>query len=189
VKFCLIRHPRPCIAPGLCYGRLDVPLAEPPECVAERLQANLPPLLAELPCFTSPAHRCRMLAAALHPAPVIDARLQELNFGAWEGQAWETIGSAALDAWARDPVGFAPPGGESAREVLERALDFIREIEQKYRAMPPVAVVCVTHGGILRVLSAWRHALPPTQWADLQFDYEAVLTLDFNETFRAVSVV
>ena len=71
----LIRHPRPLIAPGVCYGRLDV-AAEDPLPIAATLRALLP---ADAPVWSSPLQRCRLLAGHLHPQPRLDERLQESN--------------------------------------------------------------------------------------------------------------
>ena len=74
----LIRHPRPDVAPGLCYGRSDLTLAEDAAVVAAALRSLLP---GNVPVFSSPLTRCRLLAEALHPAPQFDSRLLELDFG------------------------------------------------------------------------------------------------------------
>ena len=37
----LIRHPRPLVAPGICYGQQDLPLAEPVHRAAAALRAVL----------------------------------------------------------------------------------------------------------------------------------------------------
>lgn len=97
---------------SICYGRLDVAAREV-AATARRLRDELPTHLPDLPLWTSPLRRCRELAAALHPAPREDGRLMEMDFGAWEGLAWDAIPRAELDAWAADVAGFAPPGGES----------------------------------------------------------------------------
>ncbi|MDR2678355.1 MAG: histidine phosphatase family protein [Zoogloeaceae bacterium] len=171
----LIRHPRPQLAPDLCYGRLDVPLAEPVAVAAARIRTRLPPDFQHWPLFASPSQRCWQLAVALHPQPQAEARLMEMNFGDWEGQNWSTIGASALDDWARAPADFIPPGGESARMMEARLLAFLA-------ALPPAAaVVCVTHGGVLRLLAARQQRLPPERWSDLRFDYETVLRLDVAE--------
>lgn len=139
----LIRHPRPLIAAGVCYGRLDIE-AENPAAIAERLRAELPP---GLPVWSSPLQRCRTLAEALHPAPQIDARLMELNFGAWEGRPWDSVPRAELDAWAADVAGYAPPGGESPRQLQARVLDFVAGLGAGEH-------VLVTHAGVIRTLLA-----------------------------------
>lgn len=139
----LIRHPRPLVDPGVCYGRLDIP-AENAKSLASRLLAELPP---GLPVWSSPLRRCRELAGLLHPQPVIDGRLVEMDFGRWEGVAWDAIPRPELDAWAADVAGYAPPGGESPLAVQRRALDFVASLRVS-------EAVVVTHGGVMRLLQA-----------------------------------
>lgn len=163
----LIRHPKPRIEPGICYGRLDL-AAEDVDLVALDLLARLP---AGLPVWSSPLQRCRALAEELHAQPSIDARLAEMNFGAWEGRAWDAIPRAEIDAWAADVAHYAPPGGESPIMLQQRALDFVAGLDV------PEAVI-VTHAGVIRVLLAhWQH-LPPERWTELVFPYGSLTTVD-----------
>ena len=113
----LIRHPRPLIDAGVCYGQLDV-AAEAPQALAERLRPLLP---AGTPVLASPLRRTRALAEDLHPRPLFDRRLMEIDFGQSEGQRWEQIGRQSLDAWAADLLHFVPPGGESAAMLAQIA--------------------------------------------------------------------
>ena len=152
LRVALIRHPPARIAAGLCYGRLDLGLAPG---AAERVTA-LAAALRAFPArriWTSPARRCAepaaMLGAALELAPVADPRLLELDFGAWEGLAWDAVPRAALDRWAADPLGFAPPGGESGAALITRVRGFAATL----RARGEDCVV-VAHGGPLRLLPA-----------------------------------
>ncbi len=58
-----------------------------------------------------------------------------------------TFRATMLDAWARDPLGFAAPGGETGAALLSR----VRAVAADLRSAPgPVAVV--SHGGPLRLL-------------------------------------
>jgi alpha-ribazole phosphatase len=156
----LIRHPKPIIEPGICYGRLDIS-AENVAAVAGRLQADLPP---GLPVWSSPLRRCRELAECLHAQPLFDARLAEMDFGAWEGRPWDAIPRPELDAWAADVAGYAPPGGESPLALQRRALEFVASLSV------PEAVI-VTHAGVIRTLLADTQGLPPARWTELVFDY------------------
>lgn len=146
----LIRHPKPLIAPGICYGRMDVE-AEPLNAPAVAgIVARLLDLCA--PCVVaSPARRCRALAEALGSAlgapPVYDERLRELDFGDWEGQRWDEIDRASLDAWAADPGGFQPSGGEAVSALISR----VTAVSVALRAERRDAVI-VSHGGPLRLL-------------------------------------
>lgn len=163
----LVRHPPPAIAPGICYGRLDIG-AEAVDAAAAALRGRWP---AGLPLWSSPLRRCRTLAEALHPQPRFDARLAELDFGAWEGLAWDTIPRHELDAWAADVVGYAPPGGESPRQLQARALDFVAGLAVE-------EAVLVTHAGVIRSLLAHWQGLPPERWTELSFAYASCTRVD-----------
>ena len=163
----LIRHPRPVIDAGICYGRLDVD-AHAPQAIADQIKPLLP---ADVPVFSSPLRRARQLAEALHPSPVIDQRLCEIDFGDWEGRAWNDIERSLLDAWAADVIGFTPPGGESVASLQQRVIDFATSLE----AQPAVALVA--HAGVLRALVGHWQQLPVAEWTQLQFDFGSLTTL------------
>jgi alpha-ribazole phosphatase len=116
--------------------------------------------------ISSPALRCRILAAALAQRlglPLdIDPAWQELDFGAWEGQSWDAIGRPAVDAWAADPLDFAPGAGESARSMAQRVV----AAYETWRGQGQDTIL-VTHGGVIRLLQAW-HAARPVYGAPLK---------------------
>jgi len=148
----LARHPRLTGGEGLCYGRRDLPLAEGWERDVDRWSA----LAAGHGCtiiHASPSLRCRVPAQALgtrlRVGVVINPRLAELDFGAWEGQRWDAIDRTALDHWARAPEDFTPPGGEPIPALKARVRAFWHDV-LAWRA--PAFVV--THGGPLRYLVA-----------------------------------
>ena len=150
-----MRHPAPDIAPGLCYGRLDVGLSAVG-------QAALDPMRTALAAsgirrvVTSPARRCLRLAHRIAADPLIDERLQELDFGAWEGLSWDLVPRDLLDAWAADPLGFAPPGGESGADLIAR----VQLACAALRAVDEDGIV-ITHGGPLRLMPALLRGDPP----------------------------
>ena len=156
----LIRHPKPQIEAGRCYGRLDVP-AMGIEAVAAALRTELP---TGVPVFTSPLRRCHDLASLLHASPTADERLVEMHFGEWEGRPWDEIPRAELDAWAADVAGYAPPGGESPLALQARALDFVASLAVE-------EAVIVTHAGVIRTLLAYWQGLPPERWTELNCAY------------------
>jgi alpha-ribazole phosphatase len=138
-----LRHPRAAVAAGICYGRLDLAPGPGAEAEIGRALALLPRVSA---LRTGPARRCRALAlriAARDRVPaVVDDRLQELDFGRWEGRAWDTVDRAESDPWAADPWTLPPPGGESFAELTARVAAALAET-------PPDAVI-VTHAGVIR---------------------------------------
>ena len=164
----LIRHPRPLIEPGICYGRLDVAIAEDLAPVVARLRAVLP---AGIPVFSSPLRRARELAEALHPAPCFDTRLQEIDFGDWEGRPWDKIERAALDAWAADVLNFTPPGGESPRQLRARALEFVADLGNQSAAL-------VTHAGVIRSLLGHWHGLTLAEWTTIKLEFGSLTPVE-----------
>lgn len=143
----LIRHTRVATPPGLCYGRLDVPLADSfaIEALAVRsaLERQFPAGLPEL--WTSPSQRCQQLALQLGAPLRCDVRLQELNFGAWEGRTWTALDSPATRHWGDNWQSAAPPDGESLPELLARLRAFLEELDG-------ADAVVITHAGPIRAL-------------------------------------
>jgi alpha-ribazole phosphatase len=144
----LVRHPPVLIAPGICYGRHDLTIADPAD--IEHIVAQVRAIRGAV--WTSPLRRCRVVADAIG-ANHVDARLIEMDFGDWDGVAWDDIPRAALDAWAADPLGFAPPRGETGASLVARVTAF-RE------ALPAGDHVIVAHGGPLKVLTALLQGRP-----------------------------
>ena len=151
MQFVLIRHPAVRVAPGTCYGRLDLDLH--PDAAAEAMRLAAVVAASATGVWTSPSQRCRRIAGA---AAIVDDRLHELDFGAWEGTAWDSVPRAALDRWARAPLEFAPPGGESGAALLARVGDFHDALRRRDEDC-----VVVSHGGPLKVLSALLRGTAP----------------------------
>ena len=166
----LIRHPRPLIEAGHCYGRLDVD-CEDPQPIARGLRPQIP---ADTPVIASPLRRARRLAEALTPQVQTDARLSEIDFGEWEGKAWDEIDRASLDRWAADVLHFVPPGGESVAQLQARVIDFAEDLR---RSGPP-RVALVAHAGVLRALVGHWQQLPDAEWTQRQFAFASLTSLE-----------
>jgi alpha-ribazole phosphatase len=151
MRLYLVRHPRPQLAPEVCYGRSDVAV-DPQERarVVDLLRAQLP---SHLPLFSSPLQRCAGLAAdlcgALDLGPVtLDPRIAEIDFGSWEMRTWQQIGRAEIDAWAADTVGYRPGGGESVLQMAARIAQFYDAL----LAANTSAAIVICHAGAIRLL-------------------------------------
>ncbi|MBI5900860.1 MAG: histidine phosphatase family protein [Rhodocyclales bacterium] len=161
--------------PGICYGASDLALAGDVVAAANRIRPQLPPAV---PVFSSPLRRCRQLAALLHPTPVDDERLREMHFGAWEMLPWQGIQREALDGWAADPLGYTPPGGESAGALQHRVRNFVAEL-----ALQDIAqAALVTHAGVMKVVLGMARDLPSRKWMALSFDYESVVAIEVRRS-------
>jgi len=161
MRLFLVRHPKPDIREGICYGRSDIAVAPDEQArVFARLQSMLPQKAA---LYASPARRCTGLAndlamtvsLAVSPAvsstqPTLDARLWEMHFGTWEMQAWSDIPRAEVDAWAADMAGYRPGGGESVLQVAHRVREFFDYLVE--RTSPAADVIIVCHAGTIRLL-------------------------------------
>lgn len=163
----LIRHPAPRIAPGICYGQLDVD-CEGAGAIAQRLRPRLP---AGIPVYSSPLRRALNLARALSPEVRIDRRLAEIAFGEWEGRWWDDIERSQIDAWAADVPGFTPPGGESVAALHARALDFAATLDGGCAAI-------VTHAGVMRALLGHWRDLPLAEWSRLEFAFGEMIEIE-----------
>jgi len=143
----IVRHARPLIASGICYGVLDVQADASATEQAARELASALPMGAVL--RVSPLTRCQQLARALCGLRAdlqarTDPRLREMDFGCWEGVAWDAIPQAALQAWTDDFGKHRFGGAESSNAVLTRVGRAWDE-DQGERD-----TVWITHSGVAR---------------------------------------
>ena len=139
----LLRHTTPNHHQGLCYGRLDLDLADSFLVEARIALAALGKMTA---IYSSPLSRCMRLAEVME-----EPRLIEMDFGQWEGLPWSDLPREELDAWAEDFMHARPHGGESVAMLRERVLSALDDIS-KARSLD--AVLCVTHSGVIRAAMA-----------------------------------
>jgi alpha-ribazole phosphatase len=161
MRLLLVRHPPPEVAPGLCYGSTDVPVtaAAIRRVHAALLKAGLP---GARPVYASPLRRCADLARELAGDSVhLDARLAEMDFGAWELRSWEAIGRSAVDAWNADLLHYRPGGGESVLQVARRVAAF----RDALHASGQSEALIVCHAGTMRLLAAMQGGVPLEQAA------------------------
>jgi alpha-ribazole phosphatase len=157
------RHPRPVAVQGLCIGRTDVPVdRRKAKRLAHRIRqfarrGRLPRVIV-----TSPLRRGADVGRWLSRwgwRHRVDARLSELDFGAWDGRAWQAVPRGEIDAWCASFEHHAPGGGEPVAALLVRCAAFI--------AAAPAACV-VGHAGWI---SAARWLSQPTARAPAAADW------------------
>ncbi len=178
MRLALIRHPLPEIAPGTCYGRLDVP-AHPPALAA--LVRGCLELARPQAVFTSPLARCMAVASTLTahgwPEPSPDQRLAELDFGEWEGRQWSEIGAAELAAWRANLVELSPPGGETVGALARRALAWAQETVANPAFGPDATIAIFTHAGVIQTLPRMLCEEPLEGFAGTRIDYATLTEL------------
>ena len=84
----IVRHTKPKIEMGICYGQADLDIAHS---FTEEIR-NLKHFVSNLSdykCISSPLQRCTKLAKALgFSQHQVEPLIQEINFGEWELQPW-----------------------------------------------------------------------------------------------------
>lgn len=147
----LVRHAQPLIAPGVCYGALDVSAdAQATRQAAQELALRLPPMAM---VNASPLLRCQQLAQALlvlRPDLSFhtETRLAEMDFGSWEGQRWDALPLDALEAWTSDFWRYRVGGGECVADFMGRVAQVWDTAAQARRS--GLAQVWLTHAGVIR---------------------------------------
>lgn len=180
----LIRHPKPDIAPGICYGASDLaPVQQHLEQVAIFLQHHLD--LSELRIHSSPLQRCRQLVEHLDLQHCIIADFSEMGFGAWEGTLWDDIPHAQINAWREDFMHYAEHGGESVKGFHRRVT---HSLEQHILpAQEDCAIFC--HAGVIRSLLAHCGAVAIDQGQRIELDYGSITHLRYaDETLKAMEI-
>ena len=130
---------------------------------------------------SSPLQRCARFAEELGAQlglPVqLDKGLQELHFGAWEGQSaaalMETDAEALGLFWA-DPYAFTPPQGEPVVDFSTRVL---AAVERLQATCAGERVLLISHGGVMRLLLAQARGLPREQLLNVEVGHGAVFSL------------
>jgi broad specificity phosphatase PhoE len=178
-------------------GRGELPLTERGREQARKLGERLSAVRFAA-VVRSPLGRTRETAELVAPGVphVVMEELTEIDYGAWEGLTpaeARARDSQLYDAWLADPATVAPPGGETAAQVVTRALAALRRIEKAFEAVGK-PVLGVSHKATLRILGAsltdapirlYRRRWPQDECAlnlvELRTDKEPFLRL-WNDT-------
>lgn len=186
----LVRHGQTVGAEERRYkGTLDVPLSDEGKAqikktagVIRRYLKNSSSALDAI--YASDLSRAlvsaEIIADALGKIPVVEPRIKERHFGGWEGMSFDEIKEEdpeAFDAWARDPLGHHPPGGESTLEVKERVMPAYYEITERHKGEN---VCIVSHGGVLRVILCELMGVPLKNIFRIEQDFAALNVVELH---------
>jgi broad specificity phosphatase PhoE len=180
LRLALLRHgPTAWNAAGRVQGHTDIALSD--EGLAKMAALRLP--FAPTHIYASPMLRARQTAQALDlQNPVLDARLMEQNWGAWEGLTRQEIldrhgADAFVKAGSEQGEAFHPGGGETTGELHARVASFLADA-----ARQDGNAVAVAHLGVLRaaytLATGWDMSAPMP--ADLDVSKILVLSLNAN---------
>ena len=134
--------------------------------------------------ISSPLKRCAEFAVELaqrHALPLeLDARLQELHFGAWEGKtSAELLVSypAHLARFWNDPLQNPPPGAEPLPHFEARVLAAWNEHLAKHTGKQ---VLIITHGGPIRMIVGHIRGLSWPERLGMNVPHATILSLSLN---------
>ena len=165
----LLRHEETQSPPGTLYGQKDVPLSPQGRLRTQQLVQRL----AQFPVtavYGSDLSRSRFgaeLLAQKTSAPLrLTPDLREIDFGAWSGKTFkELLKVPDFCERLQDPEKIAPPGGETLRDLSQRALKVFQEIKDHF---PSGLVVVFGHGGLNRALIASLLEIPLSRFFSLE---------------------
>ncbi|WP_158814003.1 histidine phosphatase family protein [Methylocapsa sp. S129] len=130
--------------------------------------------------WASPLGRTRQtmelarVAMGLPPQPYrVDARLEELSFGDWEGLNWDEVEARdpeGIKARQASKWGFAPPHGESYADLVERVKPWLAERDGD--------AFVVAHGGVARAFMAILAGVAPSIAAEAEIWQGRALIFD-----------
>jgi probable phosphoglycerate mutase len=158
---------------GRWHGSTDSPLTWRGRRQAKRtarfIQTTQPTVRA---VYSSPLSRCRDTAEAvaerLGLTVTLHPDLREYAIGEWENTSFEEL--ARRYQFVELAVGdhdFAPPGGETLRQVAERMVPALREIHERHRHHERVLVV--SHGAAMAVALGALLDHNPGAWTNYHF--------------------
>ncbi len=136
--------------------------------------------------LVSPSNRtvetASIIAKALNMDYEIWDNLKERSFGIWEGLTFkeiETHYKEGLMEWKKDPVHYAPEGGETIVDLQQRISDVISCIIQKFKG---TRILIVTHMGPIRVAVAQALSIPLINYRHLQIHPGSATRIDYGIT-------
>jgi alpha-ribazole phosphatase len=192
-RFWLIRHGEPAEETRhRCYGSLDVGLSETGRAqmaqVAEYLKAE--PIAT---IYASPRSRgiesARILEAVASCSIEVVEDLREIDFGDFEGLAYDEIGARYPDLyrqWMETPAEIQFPNGESFCAMRVRVLSAFDAIRREREGQ---TVAMVSHGGVNRIVLAWALQMPDNCIFRLAQDYAGINLLELVDGLPSVKLL
>jgi len=153
---------------GQWHGSTDSPLTRHGRRQARRTALHVREHFAPLDAiYSSPLRRCQHTAEAIAASTGLEVRvhdgLREYAIGDWEGMSFQELQERHrfVEVATRDHD-FAPPGGETLRDVAGRIVPAVQEIHASHAAHE--RVLLVGHGAALAVALGTLIDSDPARW-------------------------
>ena len=173
------------------HGSSDTPLTETGHAQATQVAAFLSEHSADASVvYSSPLLRARSTAAPIAARLQLESRVEpglcEYDIGSWEGKSFRELHEVhRLWEHIANDLDFAPHGGESPRQVVDRLSTCLRALATRH---PGQRVIAVVHGGALSMTlgqllhndaTRWTRVMKNCAVSELVLDPEPEL-LSFN---------
>lgn len=139
--------------------------------------------------YTSDLSRTRqtadVVARYLDATPHVEPRLREIYRGELEEKPWEVVREEYPDfyrRWVEREIDVPYPGGESGREVWQRASAALDEIVRTHGGG---SVAIVTHGGTIMILLSGYLGLDLARRRGFRIDTCSISTVEFDPAGQA----
>lgn len=191
----LIRHGK-VNGPAALYGHTDITLST---IGRSELHAAINKVHKQTPIthiVSSPLIRCAAPAqefAQTHRVPLqIIEPLKEMNFGEWDGVAFDDFAEyqwQTLTQFWETPASAHAPSGESLQQFAERIISCWEMIADNTETQHQL-VIC--HGGVIRIIIAhllqldWRNA---ALFKQLQIDYASQTRIELGDTAGSLPII
>ncbi len=189
--FHLVRHGEHVLAGRVLAGRTPgVGLSERGRAeiavVAERLAAeNISAL------YASPMQRTRETAEILSRRLDLPVGYREdvieLDFGEWTGLTFDEVRAhQGWEAWRSCRSISAVPGGESMRQVQDRAVGALLDMHRAHR---DGTLVVVSHGDVIRAVMLFALGMPINSYSRFEIGLASISTIRIDDTGIRVAVL
>ncbi|MDD4075638.1 MAG: histidine phosphatase family protein [Eubacteriales bacterium] len=136
-------------------GRTDIPLNDMGRAQARALAERLDCMKIDA-VYASPLERAcesaRCITERQKCPLIVDERLIERDFGAWEGAIMPELSKtqpALWDIWVKTPESCPIPGAETVQEVYARSMDFAAEALARH---PDGNIVMISHANPVKLI-------------------------------------
>lgn len=192
-RIILIRHGEPVeTAKGICYGKLDIGLAE---CGKTQTEATAK-LLSKFEItsiYASPRLRAqetaKIIAAKIGLFYKTEPKFAEIDFGDFEGLRYEEVEQkfpAIYRTWMETPTEAEFPNGESFVQMQTRVLNITENLRQKHIGE---TCVFVSHGGVNRIILAHFLKMQNADIFRLEQNYACLNQIDFYGDFPLIKML
>ena len=179
----LIRHGQTPTTGKVLPGRTrGLYLSERGKIQAQEVAARLDGLELDA-VYSSPMERAQETAAptvaAHHEQLLVDAALNECDFGAWTGQKLSELNK--LKEWKEvqnSPSSFRFPDGESFSEMQDRVVEAVSTIAKRH---PSGVIAAFSHADTIKAAVAFFMGTPLDSFQKIHIDTASISAVEFTK--------